>query len=108
MVYGHGVMSEAEGLHVASLVGIYLVGVFLQLIGRLLIRAHFALQNFAFVFSATLLRSVLNPFLNLIFMKSWGLEGIVLATTLLSLPSLVYIAVGFWIVCHRNDLQRDE
>ena len=96
-------MTESERLHVASLLGIYLIGTLPRLISRLLIRAHLSLQNVTFVFSATLIRTAFNPILNLIFMKRWGLEGIALSTTLLSFPSMIYIGIAFWIVSHRRN-----
>ena len=102
VLYGHGAMSEPERLHVASLLGIYLIGTLPRLISRLLIRAHLSVQNVAFVFSATLVRTAFNPILNLIFMKRWGLEGIALSTTLLSFPSMVYIGIAFLIVSRRR------
>ena len=103
LLYGHGAMTEPERLHVASLLGIYLIGTLPRLVSRLLIRAHLSLQNVTFVFSATLVRTAFNPILNLIFMKRWGLEGIALSTTLLSFPAMVYIVIAFWIVSHRSD-----
>ena len=103
LLYGHGAMTEPERLHVASLLGIYLIGTLPRLISRLLIRAHLSLQNVTFVFSATLIRTAFNPILNLIFMKRWGLEGIALSTTLLSFPSMIYIGIAFWIVSHRRN-----
>ncbi|MDE0184783.1 MAG: hypothetical protein OXP71_04930 [Candidatus Poribacteria bacterium] len=110
LLYGHGAMSEPERFHVASLLGIYLIGTLPRLISRLLIRAHLSLQNVTFVFSATLLRTAFNPILNLIFMKRWGLEGIALSTTLLSFPSMVYIGIAFLIVSRRrmNSMKIDE
>ena len=103
LLYGHGAMTEPERLHVASLLGIYLIGTLPRLISRMLIRAHLSLQNVTFVFSATLIRTAFNPILNLIFMKRWGLEGIALSTTLLSFPSMIYIGIAFWIVSHRRN-----
>ena len=105
LLYGHGAMTEPERLHVASLLGIYLIGTLPRLISRLLIRAHLSLQNVTFVFSATLIRTAFNPILNLIFMKRWGLEGIALSTTLLSFPSMIYIGIAFWIVSHRPNVK---
>ena len=102
LVYGHGVMESAEQLHVASVLGVYLIGVLPRLISRLLIRAHLSLQNVTFIFSATLIRTVFNPILNLVFMRIWGLEGVALSTALLSFPLMVYIGVAFWIASRRE------
>ncbi|MBI1927596.1 hypothetical protein HYR99_25560, partial [Candidatus Poribacteria bacterium] len=107
LLYGHGVMAEAELHHVSVLLGIYLIGTLARLVSRLLIRAHLALQNINFIFSATLIRTVLNPFLNLVFMWFWGLDGIALSTALLSIPLTAYIGIAFWIVSRRKDVQRD-
>ena len=89
-------MSVEAQSHTASLLGIYLIGTLPRIISRLLIRAHLARQNHLTVVTATLIRLVLNPVLNWIFMQYWGLEGIAWSTTLLSYPILAYIAIEFW------------
>ena len=94
--YGHGELSEAGQTHIASLLGIYLLGMLPRLISRLLIRAHLARQAHGTVVTATLIRLILNPFLNWIFMQYWGLEGVAWSTALLSYPILAYIAIAFW------------
>ncbi len=96
VLYGHGKLSDAGQLHIASLLGIYLLGMLPRLISRLLIRAHLARQAHGTVVTATLIRLVLNPFLNWLFMQYWGLEGIAWSTALLSYPILAYIAIAFW------------
>ena len=99
LLYGHGELSEVGQAHIASLLGIYLLGMLPRLISRLLIRAHLARQAHRTVVTATLIRLILNPFLNWVFMQHWGLEGIAWSTALLSYPILVYIAFMFW--CRR-------
>lgn len=94
--YGFGKLSLDGQLHIASLLGIYLIGILPRVISRLLIRAHLATQNHHKVVTATLIRLVLNPFCNWIFMRYWGLEGIAWSTTILSFPILAYIAIEFW------------
>ena len=96
LLYGHGKLSEGGQNHIASLLGIYLIGTLPRLISRLLIRAHLARQNHLTVVTATLVRLVLNPVLNWIFMQYWGLEGIAWSTALLSYPIFAYIAIEFW------------
>ena len=96
LLYGHGELSQAGQSHIASLLGIYLIGMLPRLISRLLIRAHLARKAHRTIVTATLIRLTLNPFLNWFFMQYWGLEGIAWATTLLSYPILVYIAFMFW------------
>ena len=96
LLYGHGELSETGQSHIASLLGIYLLGMLPRLISRLLIRAHLARQAHRTVVTATLIRLILNPFLNWFFMQYWGLEGIAWSTALLSYPILVYIALAFW------------
>ena len=96
VLYGHGELSETGQTHIASLLGIYLLGMLPRLMSRLLIRAHLARQAHKTVVTATLIRLVFNPFLNWLFMQYWGLEGIAWSTALLSYPILVYIAIAFW------------
>lgn len=96
LLYGHGKLSEAGQSHIASLLGIYLLGMLPRLISRLLIRAHLARKAHRTVATATLIRLILNPFLNWFLMQYWGLEGIAWSTTLLSYPILGYIAFAFW------------
>ena len=96
ILYGQGELSEAGQLHIASLLGIYLLGMLPRLISRLLIRAHLARQAHRTVFTATLIRLILNPVLNWLFMQYWGLEGVAWSTALLSYPILAYIAIAFW------------
>ena len=96
VLYGHGELSEAGQSHIASLLGIYLLGMLPRLISRLLIRAHLARQAHGTVVTATLIRLILNPLLNWLFMQYWGLEGIAWSTTLLSYPILAHIAIAFW------------
>ena len=96
LLYGHGELSEAGLRHIASLLGIYLIGMLPRLMSRLLIRAHLARQNHAVVLSATLIRLVLNPLLNWIFMQFWGLSGIPWSTALLSYPICAFIAIAFF------------
>ena len=96
ILYGQGKLSLDGQLHIASLLGVYLIGLLPRLISRLLIRAHLASQNHNKVVTATLIRLVLNPFCNWLFMRYWGLEGIAWSTTILSYPILAYIAIEFW------------
>ena len=96
ILYGHGELSEVGQLHIASLLGIYLIGMLPRLMSRLLIRAHLARQAHGPIVTATLIRLVLNPFLNWLFMQYWGLEGIAWSTALLSYPIFAYIAIAFW------------
>lgn len=96
LLYGHGRLSVEAQSHIASLLGVYLIGMLPRLISRLLIRAHLACQNHLAVVTTTLIRLVLNPFLNWVFMQYWGLEGIAWSTALLSYPILAYIAIEFW------------
>ena len=96
VLYGHGKLSEAAQIHIAALLGIYLLGMLPRLMSRLLIRAHLARQAHRTVFTATLIRLILNPGLNWLFIQYWGLEGVAWSTTLLSYPILAYIAITFW------------
>ena len=96
VLYGHGELSVAGQTHIAALLGIYLLGMLPRLMSRLLIRAHLARQAHGTVITATLIRLVLNPCLNWVFMQYWGLEGIAWSTALLSYPILAYIAIAFW------------
>ena len=96
ILYGQGKLSEAAQFHIASLLGIYLLGTLPRLMSRLLIRAHLARQAHKTVVTATLIRLVLNPFLNWLFMQYWGLEGVAWSTALLSYPILAYIVIAFW------------
>ena len=96
VLYGHGELSVAGQMHIAALLGIYLLGMLPRLMSRLLIRAHLARQAHGTVITATLIRLVLNPCLNWVFMRYWGLEGIAWSTALLSYPILAYIAITFW------------
>lgn len=96
LLYGHGKLSVDGQHHIASLLGIYLIGTLPRLIGRLLIRAHLARQDHLTVVNTTLIRLVLNPFFNWLFMRYWRLEGIAWSTTLLSYPIFAYIAIEFW------------
>ena len=96
MLYGHGKLSESGQGYIASLLGIYLLGMLPRLISRLLIRAHLARQAHRTVLTATLIRLILNPLLNWLFMRYWGLEGVAWSTALLSYPILAYIAIAFW------------
>ena len=96
VLYGYGELSVEGQYHIASLLGVYLIGMLPRLLSRMLIRAHLAQQNHLTVVTATLIRLVLNPFLNWVFMRYWGLEGIAWSTALLSYPILAYIALEFW------------
>ena len=96
VLYGHGELSETGQMHIAALLGIYLLGMLPRLISRLLVRAHLVRQAHKTVFTATLIRLILNPVLNAVFMRYWGLEGIAWSTALLSYPILAYIAIAFW------------
>ena len=96
VVYGHGELSAAGQMHIAALLGIYLLGMLPRLMSRLLIRAHLARQAHGTIITATLIRLILNPCLNWVFMQYWGLEGIAWSTALLSYPILAYIAITFW------------
>ncbi len=102
ILYGHGKLSEMGQLHIASLLGIYLLGMLPRLMSRLLIRAHLARQAHGTVVTATLIRLILNPFLNWLLMQYWGLEGIAWSTALLSYPIFAYIAIAFWRAKQRN------
>ncbi|MCY4401089.1 MAG: hypothetical protein OXD54_00770 [Candidatus Poribacteria bacterium] len=103
ILFGHGQMSAAGQQHIASLLGIYLIGMLPRLISRLLIRAHLARQNHFTVLTTTLIRLILNPVLNWIFMRYWGLEGIAWSTALLSYPICAFIAIEFWRKCQTSE-----
>ncbi len=103
LLFGHGKLSIVGQQHIASLLGIYLIGMLPRLISRLLIRAHLASQNHMTILSATLIRLILNPVLNWVFMRYWGLEGIAWSTTLLSYPIFAYIAIEFWRKSHTSE-----
>ncbi len=103
LFFGHGKLSVAGQQHIASLLGIYLIGTLPRLISRLLIRAHLARQNHFTVLTATLIRLTLNPVLNWIFMQYWGLEGIAWSTALLSYPICAFIAIEFWRKCQTSE-----
>ena len=96
ILFGRGELSLEGQLHIASLLGIYLIGMLPRLISRLLIRAHLARQDHLTVLITTLIRLTLNPLLNWIFMLYWGLEGIAWSTALLSYPICAFIAIEFW------------
>ena len=108
ILYGHGKLSEAGQFHIASLLGIYLLGMLPRLMSRLLIRAHLARQAHRAVVAATLIRLILNPFLNWLFMQYWGLEGIAWSTALLSYPIFAYIAIAFWRVEQMNKTKPEQ
>ncbi len=95
-LYGHGELS-VEGLEsIGSLLGIYLIGLLPRLLSRLMVRAHLAFQNHTTVLMATLIRFILNPALNWVLMRLWGLEGIAWSTTFLSYPIFAFIAIMLW------------
>lgn len=96
ILFGRGKLSVEGQLHIASLLGIYLIGMLPRLISRLLVRAHLARKNHLTVLTTTLIRLILNPVLNWIFMLYWGLEGIAWSTALLSYPICAFIAIEFW------------
>ena len=96
LLYGQGEMSAAGQSHIATLLGIYLLGMLPRLISRLFIRAHLARQAHRTVVTATVIRLILNPFFNALFIRYWGLDGIAWSTTLLSYPILAYIMFAFW------------
>ena len=96
ILFGRGELSVEGQRHITSLLGIYLIGMLPRLISRLLIRAHLARKNHLTVLTATLIRLILNPVLNWIFMLYWGLEGIAWSTALLSYPICAFIAIEFW------------
>lgn len=96
ILFGRGELSLEGQEHIASLLGIYLIGMLPRLISRLLIRAHLARKNQLTVLTTTLIRLTMNPILNWIFMLYWGLEGIAWSTALLSYPICAFIAFEFW------------
>ena len=103
ILFGRGKLSVTGQMHIASLLGIYLIGILPRLISRLLVRAHLAQQNHLTVLTTTLIRLTLNPALNWIFMRYWGLEGIAWSTALLSYPICAFIAFEFWRKCQTSE-----
>jgi len=93
LVFLHGEMDAAGVAAIADVLAYGLVGV--APFGALLIlaRAHVAQQNTRIMPSMGLLNSVLNASLNLVLVRTLGLRGIALST---SVTSLV-VAVVFWL-----------
>ena len=75
VLYGHGELSEAGQFHIASLLGIYLLGTLPRLISRLLIRAHLARQAHKTVVTATLIRLILKSAPQLVIYAVLGIRG---------------------------------
>ena len=75
LLYGHGELSEAGQSHIASLLGIYLLGMLPRLISRLLIRAHLARQAHRTVVTATLIRLIPKSLSQLVFHAILGVRG---------------------------------
>jgi putative peptidoglycan lipid II flippase len=91
-VFLRGEMDEAGVARMAKLLPYHLLG--LAPFGALLVlaRTHVALQNGRIMFSMGLLNAGANVLFNVVFLRTLGLEGLALSTSLVQL----FVAVVFW------------
>lgn len=94
LVFLHGEMDEAGVERIASIFPYHLVG--LAPFGALLVlaRAHIAAKNTRLFLGTGILNAASNAVLNLVFLRLIGLEGLALATSVVSLV----VAVVFYVM----------
>ena len=93
LVYGRGAMDAAGLARMAHLLPYHLVGLVPFGIVLVLARAHVSLGNSRLLVSVGVLNAGANLALNIIFVRFLGLEGIALATSVVS----ALVAWVFWI-----------
>ena len=93
LVYGRGAMDAAALARMAHLLPYHLVGLVPLGIVLVLSRAHVSLGNSRILVGVGVFNAVSNLVLNLVFVRVLGLEGIALATSVVS----ALVAGVFWI-----------
>ena len=93
LVYGRGAMDAAALARMAHLLPYHLVGLVPLGIVLVLSRAHVSLGNSRILVGVGVFNAVSNLVLNLLFVRVLGLEGIALATSVVS----ALVAWVFWI-----------
>lgn len=95
-IYGSGIKDARTLSLISTCTMIYLVGVPLYLLGQIIIRALLAMKLTRWIMTVSIIKTVLNVLLNLLFMAVWGVVGIVVSTTVNSLVVLLMLAYHFW------------
>jgi putative peptidoglycan lipid II flippase len=82
LVYGHGEFPRGQLAAVHAVWAFYLIGLGPTLFGRVFVRAHLVLKNTRILMIAGIASLVLKVGLNFLFIRSMGLQGLALSTTI--------------------------
>ncbi|MDL1959210.1 MAG: oligosaccharide flippase family protein [Deltaproteobacteria bacterium] len=93
--FGRGAFAQARLPEVGWVWVCYLCGFVPYIVGRLFVQAHLVLKNTKILLHCALYLNFLNIFLNYILMKFFSVAGIALATSIISVFSLLFLAFAF-------------
>ena len=85
LVYRRGAFTEHDVVVVADLLGWYLPGVWMLMLGALAVRSHIIERNFSLILWLGVSATVLNLSLNAILIQWMGITGVAAATTVVSI-----------------------
>ncbi len=95
LFYGKGI-SDPETISLINIsVKIYLIGVLPYLLGQFVVRALLAMKLTKGIMVISGIKTFFNVLLNLIFLRWWGIKGIVLSTTVNSTILFVILYIYF-------------
>jgi putative peptidoglycan lipid II flippase len=101
LVYGHGPVTPAQLKAIASLFGWFMVGFAPTVLNLLYVRVLFVLKKSRVFCVQSWIRWILNIVFNFLFMKWWGLQGIVIST------SCVFIVTTVWLHFYLKRYERE-
>lgn len=95
VLFERGAFTPEDTAVTASVLGWYLPGILPNLLGILAVRAHVVERNLPIIFWLGVVSVLCNAALNAVLMRSMGLEGLALSTTLnmLVVPALYLVAL---------------
>lgn len=93
--YSRGKFPESGIALVRATLIMYLFGLCFELLAQIIARAHLVLNKMKVLASAAAISSALNIFFNYIFMKTMGIKGIALSTSITNVITCGYLYLAF-------------
>lgn len=96
VAFGRGVFAKSNLAEVGQVWVCYLLGFIPYTVGQIYVRGHLVLKNTKVLMKCAFYTVLLNMALNYILMKPFKIAGIALATTIISVYTLLYLSKSFY------------
>ncbi len=93
LLFGHGSFPKNNIVLLANTWACYLIGLPFYLLSQLLVYAHIVLKNTKSIMICSLITVFLNIIFNFILMKTFGVKGIALSTSIMGIFSSLYLII---------------